>query len=184
VDAVFSDLDGRATHFGAGLVLRHSGEGRMLGEYRWLAGIQWERISLRDYSLDYELLAGPRAGLQGRIDFDNDYNHVTPFAGIELPRDHGQWTFAFHALFAYPLPRRGVVGHIIGPDFDLTGDTADAGNGKHFGDPSVTLGWDLTYRPAGLTFDVGTLLSQWFLEPAIHRGIDRNVLLSVTWRPE
>lgn len=184
VDAVFSDLDGRTTHFGAGLVLRRKGEWHRLGDYRWLAGIQWERVALRDYALDYELLAGPQMGLTGRIDFDTDYDHVTPFVGLELPREFGQWTSAFHVLLAYPMPRRGIVGHITGPDFDITGNTADAGYGKHFGDPSLTLGWNFTYRPAGLTFDVGTTLSQWFLEPLIHPGIDRNVLLSVTWQPQ
>jgi hypothetical protein len=184
VDAMFSDLDGRTTHFGAGLALRHSATSEMFGDYRWLAGIQWERVALRDYSFGYEVLAGPQTGLSGHIDFDTDYDHVTPFAGFELPRDFGRWTLAFHTLLAYPLPRRGFVGHITGPDFDISGDTAGAGNGKHFGDPSVTLGLDLTYRPAGLTVDLGTMLSQWFLEPLVHRGIDQNILLSVTWRPE
>jgi hypothetical protein len=184
VDAEFSDLDGRTTHFGAGLALRRDARSTMLGAYRWLAGIQWERVALRDYSFGYEVLAGPEAGLTGHIDFDTHYDHFTPFAGLELPRDFGQWTLGFHTLLAYPLPRRGVVGHITGPDFDITGDTAASGNGKHFGDPSVTLGLDLTYRPAGLTVDIGTLLSQWLLEPLIHDGIDRNVVLSVTWRPE
>jgi hypothetical protein len=184
VDAVFSDLDGRMTHVGAGLVMRCHGDGGIFGKHRWVAGVQWERIALRDYSLNYELLSGPQSGLRGSIDFDTDYDHLAPFVGLELPRDLGRWTFAFHALIAYPLPRRGIVGHINGPSFDLAGDTADAGNGKHFGDPSLTIGWDVTYRPAGLTFDVGTMLSQWLLEPLIHPGIDKNLILSVSWRPE
>lgn len=184
VDAVFEGLDGRTTHFGAGLAIGRGARSNLLGEYRWLAGVQWERVALRDYSFDYELLAGAQTGLTGHIDFDADYNHVTPFVGFELPRDLGQWTLAFHSLLAYPLPRRGFAGHIAGPDFDIAGNTDDAGNGKHFGDPSVTLGLNLTYRPAGLTFDVGTVLSQWLLEPMIHRGIDSNVLLSITWRPD
>jgi hypothetical protein len=185
VDALFTNLDGRARDFGGGLYLARDGNVRFLGLHRWIAGVLWQRVQLTDYRFDYTLVDGPRSGITGQIDFDATYDHVAPFVGLEVPREFGQWTLALHGLLAYPLPRRGVAGHITGPGFDLSGDSASAGNGKHFGDPSITLGLNIVYRPAyrpaRLSIDLGTLLSQALIEPVVHPGIDRNLLLSISW---
>jgi hypothetical protein len=116
------------------------------------------------------------------VDYSHDYGQVTPFAGIEFPRAHGRWTFAPHALLAVPLPRRGIFARMAGPGFDLHGDSAAAGNGKHFGDASLALGVDATYEPWGLTVDLGSTLTQATLERYVHEGIDHNVSLSLGWR--
>ena len=55
------------------------------------------------------------------------------------------------------------------------------GVGTPFGDPSVTLGLDVTYRPWNLTIDVGSAISQALLEPVIHKGIESNWMLSASW---
>jgi hypothetical protein len=182
VDARFEGLDGRVNHYGAGLAFSTAADGGWLGPHRWVGGLLYEEVQLRDYAWNFTILAGPAAGTSGRIDFDNDYRHITPFAGLQIVRVRGDWIVSPHALFALPLPRRGWVGHIETAQFDLHGDTADVGNGKHFGDPSVTLGLDVTYQPAHLSFDVGTALSQGLLEPVVHKGIDRNWVLSVRWQ--
>ena len=153
-----------------------------LGTVRWVGGILWQRVELRDYRLDYELLEGDDAGTTGQIDFDANYEHYTPFAGFEIPRQGARWAMTPHMLFAWPNPRRGVVGHITGPGFDLHGDQETAGAGVHFGDPSVTLGFDVTYLPAHLTVDVGTLVTQALVEPVVHKGIDTNWVISFQWR--
>ena len=64
----------------------------------------------------------------------------------------------------------------------MHGDTAEVGNGKHFGDPSVTLGLDITYqaRASELRHRHGAVAG--VLEPAIHKGIDTNWVLSVRWQ--
>jgi len=64
---------------------------------------------------------------------------------------------------------------------DLAGNQADNGAGKHFGDPSMTIGFDLTYLPWNLTFDLGTVVTQYFLEPYIHEGVDHDLLFTVRW---
>lgn len=180
--ASFDDLDGRMRHYGGGLHFALDSDSGWLGVHRWVGGVLWQRVELRDYRLTYRLLEGPSTGLTGQIDFDADYSHVTPFAGLELPRIGERWAFSPHLLAAMPIPRRAVVGHITGPGFDLRGDTAEAGAGKHFGDPSVTLGLDVTYLPARLSVDIGTLLTQRLVEPVIHRGIEANWVLSCQWR--
>jgi hypothetical protein len=182
VEARFDGLDGTMRHYGAGLAAAMTSDRGWLGDHRWVGGVLVEQIELRDYRWNFEILEGESAGTRGQIDFDNDYLHVTPFAGLQLVRERGDWTFSPHALFALPLPRRGFVGHIQTAQFDIHGDTADNGNGKHFGDPSVTLGLEITYRPAHLSFDIGTALTQNLLEPHVHRGVDSDWVLSVRWQ--
>lgn len=181
-ESQFAGLDGTATDYGVGLSLTLRGRDGWLGEHRWVTGLLWQQLRLQDYRLDYRVLEGPSAGAMGQIDFDARYSFVTPFLGLELPRRHNDWIWSPHLLFALPLPRRGMVGHIMGPGFDLRGDTAEAGNGKHFGDPSLTAGLDLTYEPLHLSVDLGATLTQWFLDPLVHRGVDSNLVLSAQWR--
>jgi hypothetical protein len=71
--------------------------------------------------------------------------------------------------------------HIDGPGFDLAGNQAANGAGKHFGDPSVTIGFDVTYLPWHVTFDLGTAVSQYLLEPQIHEGVDHDLLFTLRW---
>jgi hypothetical protein len=182
VAASFDVLDGRVNHYGAGFALSTTSDRGWLGAHRWVAGLLYESVELRDYRWNFTILEGPDAGTRGQIDFDNDYRHFTPFAGLQIERERGDWSFSPHALFALPLPRRGVVGHIQTDEFDIHGDTAEAGTGKHFGDPSLTLGFDITYRPAHLSVDVGTVLTQALIEPYVHKGIDRSWVLSVRWQ--
>jgi hypothetical protein len=182
VDARFDGLDGRMRHYGAGFAAAMTSDRGWLGDHRWVGGMLFEQVELSDYRWNFEILAGESAGTRGEIDFDNDYRHVTPFAGLQLVRERGDWTFSPHALFAIPLPRRGFVGHISTADFDIHGDQAEAGNGKHFGDPSVTLGLDVTYRPAHLSFDIGTALTQQVIEPVVHEGVNSDWVVSVRWQ--
>lgn len=181
VMASFNDLDGRLRHFGGGLRMSRSSDIGWLGAHRWVGGLLWQRVELRDYRLNYQLLDGESAGLSGTIDFDANYAHVTPFVGLELPRAGTRWAVTPHVLAAVPFPRRGVIGHITGPGFDLHGDTENVGEGKHFGDPSLTIGVDVTYLPANFSVDVGTLLTQYLLEPIGKKGIDTNWVLSGQW---
>lgn len=179
--AQFSGLDGSAEDMGLGVALRRDASLAWLGHFTWTAGVLWQQMSLRDYRYDYRIVAGPDAGDSGQIGYDADYRHVVPFAGMAWPRRGAHWAYAPHFQFALPLPRRGMDGRITGPGFDLAGNQADNGAGKHFGDPSVTIGFDLTYLPWNLTFDLGTVVTQYFLEPYIHEGVDRDLLLTVRW---
>ena len=182
VMAQFDNLNGTFDHVGVGFDAALTTEVRWLGKTRAVGGLIWQRVELSDYRLDYRLLEGPDAGLEGQIDFDATYEHLTPFFGFELPRKGARWETSMHALAAWPNPRRGVAGHITGPGFDLAGDTESAGHGAHFGDPSITLGYDVTYLPAHLTVDVGTVVTQALVEPVVHKGIDTNWVLSAEWR--
>ena len=49
-------------------------------------------------------------------------------------------------------------------------------------DPWISLGLDVTYLPANLTVDVGTLLTQRLIEPLVHKGIDADWVISFQLR--
>jgi hypothetical protein len=182
VAAQFSGLDGHVSDFGAGISIGRIITTPRLGAHLWTAGLLWQQVELRDYRFDYLITAGPQAGFRGQIDFDSNYRHVAPFVGAQITSHYGKFSLSPHVLFVLPLPRRGIVGHITGPGFDLRGNTAEVGAGKHFGDPSLSLGMSLTYEPTRLSFDIGTVLTQALLEPAFHRGVKQNYVISISMR--
>jgi hypothetical protein len=178
-EALFTDLHGTYRNIGAGFAFNKKDQG-WLGERRWVFGALYQRVELRDYRANYRVLDGPSSGATGFVDYSGDYAHVTPFAGLALPRHFETWSLTPHVLVAFPFPTRGVQGRITGPGFDLSGDTEQAGHGKHFGDTSITIGLDVTYQPWGLTFDVGTFVSQALLEQVAHKGIEQNWVISAS----
>lgn len=178
--AEFTGLDGSMRDAGLGFAVDDHVDSSWIGAFDWTAGLLYQQVRLRDYRLDYRLLDGPDAGATGIIDFSAKYTHITPFLGLGKHYDFGAWQLGPHVQMAIPQ-RRAMAGRITGPGFDVAGNTADNGAGKHFGDPSVTLGFDVTYLPWNLTVDVGSLVSQAGVEPFIHEGIDRNWALQLYW---
>jgi hypothetical protein len=177
-EALFTDLGGTYRNMGAGLAFSLQADGSWFGRREWVIGTLYQSVELRDYRATYQVLDGPSTGTTGVVDYSATYQHLTPFAGIALPRESGPWRWTAHTLLAIPLPRRGLQGRITGPGFDLSGDTDSAGNGKHFGDVSLTFGLDVTYKPWGHSVDLGSMVTQALLEPLIHKGIDRNWVIS------
>jgi len=180
--AEFASLGGRATIAGVGLALARDIASGWLKQWQVTFGIVAQRVSLRDYATAYRLLGGPSAGATGVVDYSADYNLLPALLGLSRRFERGDWTLGPHALLVMPLVRRGVEGRIVGQGFDIHGDTAEVGAGKHFGDPALAFGFDLEYRPWRAWLDVGALLSQPLAEPAMHKGIDGSVLLSVGLR--
>ena len=179
--AEFTGLSGSARNLGLGFAVRRTSSFRLWHTYEWTAGVLWQRVALRDYSFNFRILAGPDAGATGVLDYSATYSHITPFVGLAWPREYGNWGINPHLQAAMPLPRRGVVGRITGPGYDLRGDTGSSSNSRPFGDPSLTIGLDLTYQPWNLTIDLGSALSQPLLEPLIHEGVDHNWMISASW---
>jgi len=178
-EALFTDLGGTYRNVGAGVAFNLRAEHGWLGEREWLVGALYQRVTLRDYRAIYQVLEGSSAGASGVVDYSGAYTHLTPLAGLALQRHSGEWGWTPHMLLAMPLPRRGFQGRITGPGFDLSGDTTSAGHGNVFGDFSLTLGLDVTYEPWGLTLDLGALATQALVESVVHKGIDRNWVISV-----
>ena len=181
VPAEFKSLAGTARNAGFGVALRRNANLPVLQSFQWTLGALWQQVRLDNFRFDYRVLEGPDTGATGTLDYSASYSHFAGIAGLAWPRAHANWTFTPHLQLAIPLPRRGVVGRISGPGFDVRGNTAAAGAGKHFGDPSITAGFDATYRPWNLTVDAGSAVTQALVEPVVHKGIRSNWLISLRW---
>jgi hypothetical protein len=179
--AEFSGLDGKARDVGIGVALNGSAHWGWLQGFEWSAGIMWQQFKLTDYRFGYLITEGPDSGTTGTVAYSATYTHISPLLGAAWPRAHGPWRYAPHVQIAVPLPRRGIAGHITGPGFDLTGNTGTNGTAKPFGDPSVTIGFDVTYLPRNLTVDLGSTITQALVEPQIHEGVQHNVMLALHW---
>lgn len=64
VAARFDDLDGRMRHYGFGVAAAMASDDGWLGAHRWVGGVLFEQIELRDYGLDFAILEGEAAGTQ------------------------------------------------------------------------------------------------------------------------
>jgi hypothetical protein len=181
-DAEFTRLQGQARDFGIGVGVHHAIAAGVLAGSRLVAGAAWQRLDLREFSTPYVLLSGTSADASGVVDYSATYDFVVPYVGLSRPISTGRWIIEPRVLAAVPLPRQGVQGRISGPGFDLAGDTADVGAGKHYGDPWLALGMGVRYVPWNVEIDLGSVVSQAVLEPLVHRGIDHDVALSVAWQ--
>jgi hypothetical protein len=174
-DAQFTGLDGQARDAGVGLALNGNANWRWLPPFEWSAGLMWQQVRLRDYRFDYLVTGGADAGAAGTLDYSATYSYAVPFFGAAWPRVRGPWRYAPHVQVAAPLPPAPIQGRITGPGFDLAGETGD------IGDPSVTIGFNVSYEPWNLTLDLGSTLTQALLEPHIHEGVKHNLMLAAYW---
>ena len=49
------------------------------------------------------------------------------------------------------------------------------------GDGFAGIGLDILHEPSGLSVDIGTSIYQALFEGNIHKGIDKVILLNVSW---
>lgn len=179
-EAEFTGLDGTAHDTGLGVTLNGSADWRWLPWFEWSAGVLWQQMKLSDYRFDYRITEGPDAGTAGIVDFSATYTHIAPIFAAAWPRARGVWRYTPHVQVVVPLPRRGIQGHITGPGFDLSGNSADNGS-TPFGDPSVTIGFNVTYQPWHVTVDLGSTITQALVEPLIHEGVQHNLMVTGFW---
>ncbi len=177
--AEFSHPQGDVRHFGAGggavwqRPRRANG-----GATTWTFGVLWERLDLSDYTLDYRLVTGRNAGASGVLDHSATYDFVTPYVGWRHDRPLGRgWSLAPRVIGALPLPRQAFAGRITGPGFDLSGETG----GLHMGDGYVGAGLAVEHERSGFGIDLGATIYHFGAEQVIHKGIDRPIVLNLTW---
>ena len=180
-DARFGDLQGDASNLGVGLFFARDLGMPCFGTVYAAFGLIRQTLHLENSRIPYQLTSGPDSGTTGSVDYSADYAFVTPVMSISRPIRYTEWDWVPRLTVALPLPRAGVQGRITGPGFDIAGDTANIGRGRHYGDFSVTLGLAAFYKPWGMAIDLGAMVSQLLLEPFIHKGIESNWIVSVSW---
>jgi hypothetical protein len=149
--------------------------------WTWRFGAVYSRLEARDYAADYRVLSGASEGTEGVVEYSASYDFVSPMVEGEFAWTGQRWRVAPHASFFMPLPRRGFVGRLTGPGFDLTGDTASVGNGTHMGDSYLALGCRFEHRPSGLSADLGATLFAALAEGVVHKGVSRAIVLQLSW---
>lgn len=179
-DATLGNQRGAVEQTGVGLALSFRPESR---PWSVTFGAVRQRDSLQEFRVDYRLTSGPDAGASGTLDYSASYSYWIPFGTFEWRIARNPWLFSSRITGGMPLPKRGWRGRMDGPGFDISGDTDEAGYGKHMGDPFVGLGFGVTWLPMHLTLDAGALLTQLVVEPRIHQGVERAWLLNLTWEP-
>lgn len=179
-DATLSNQRGNVAQWGVGLGMRYQPEGR---PYSVTFGALRERVKLDGYRVDYRLLSGPSAGAAGTLDYSANYPYWIPFATFEWRITHAEWQFSPRFSAGVPIPTWGWRGRMVGPGFDVAGDTEKIGRGRHMGDSFAGFGLGITYSPWSLTLDAGATLNQMLLEQRVHDGIDRAWLLNFSWAP-
>lgn len=180
-DARYGDLQGDASHRGVGMFVARELDMPALGAGYSAFGLVWQGLHLDNYRIPYQLTSGPDAGTAGSVDYSALYVFLTPVMSFSRPYSFVDWNWVPRITVAMPLPKAGVRGRITGPGFDIYGDTADIGRGRHYGDFSVTFGLVAFYKPWGMSIDLGAMTSQLLLEPLIHKGIEQNWIVSVSW---
>ena len=177
--ARFSNPRGVIDHWGLGAVVAHQSSVAVAERYwSWTAGLLWEHLALRGYRLDYVMEGGATAGAAGVLDHSSTADYLTPLLGLRWTRPLGRdFTLAPWGLAAVPLPNGKFSGEISGPGFAIR----DNGRGR-IGDPYVAAGLAIEHQPSDLELDLGSALWFAFGEGVIHHGIDRALLVHLTWR--
>lgn len=182
--ASFSNPRGDYIHWGMGAALDWEAYLSPKRDKSWIItmGALFDRLDLKNYQIDYQMLTGASAGQSGVLDHSARYDFVTPFLGIQFTKILNE-SFSISPRFigGVPLPKRGWIGRITGPGFDVSGDTKVAGNGSHMGDGFAGLGFAVNHLSSGLSVDIGMSLYQALFEGKIHKGIDKVVLVNVAW---
>jgi hypothetical protein len=177
----FGRFDGRISQFGAGITATWRNHSGWMDGSEWMGGVLWQRLALDDMATTYTVLDGAAAGTRGTIGYDSRYSFFTLLGGMQWHRRYAGWLFSPHWHVSLPLPRAAVAGRFTAPGLDVSGDSAQAGNGHHLGDGYLSLGLSITWLPAHLTVDLGTTLGQALLEPVVDKGIDRDLVLGIEW---
>lgn len=191
IPALPLDLPERVEITGAGGTVRHLGGGVLVerafggsaGASRWnlVAGLTIDRLERDAYAFRYRLLGGTTAGVSGTVEQSGSNDFVTPLVGLQWVRPLGSRLLLLpRAVAGAPLPAGDLHIRITGPGFDRS--TRDPGGRPgRIGDGFVALGAGLRDRASGFELDLGAALLYPLFERFTHDGIDRSLLLSLSW---
>ncbi len=182
--ANFSNPRGDYLHYGFGAAVDWTFLKNSERHSYWTSTFEvlWDRLDLRHYAFDYQLLTGADAGASGVLDHSATYDYITPLFSLQYTKHVGnRFALSPRWVTGVPIPKRSWVGRLTGPGFDVSGDTNSVGNGKHMGDPFSGFGLAVQHLPSGLAIDIGATVNQFFLEKKVHKGIDHDVVVSVSW---
>jgi len=181
--ALFSSPGGTFTHYGVGAAWTHEiSEAGAARPTSLEAGLVVDRLILKDYRMNYRVLAGSDAFAEGVLDHSSEATFFTPFVGFEKRFSLGSSFWLIPRVMAgAPLPPADFDGRLTGPGFDLSSSDPNGKPGR-IGDGFVSLGAGLLHRRSGIEIDVGALAGFPLFESATHPGVDQSFLVHLVWR--
>src|ERR1044071_5708059 len=94
------------------------------------------------------IVSGANQGSSGVLDHSASYAYLTPFLGVKNTyRWNSKVSWSPHFRSALPLPKRGWVGRLTGPGFDVSGNTKDSRGAAAMGDGYAGFGLEIQHHP-------------------------------------
>jgi hypothetical protein len=179
--AEFSNPRGDYRHWGIGAAfLRELSPPGTDRRWTLTGGLLYDHLEIKNYQVDYRILAGRDAGVTGILDHSSDVNYVTPYIGAQYTRPLGSsWSLAPRLVGGAPLPPGDFDARLTGPGFDLSTAQGEGKPGK-IGDAFIGVSAGLIHR-SGLEIDLGTTLFYPLLEKASHPGVSKSLMVQVAW---
>jgi len=174
-DITINDVSGGGKYAGTSLaVTYHPG-----GSWRWQLGYAYADMDIKKFKTDFDTTSLIE-NFSGSFDYAGQYHINTIFYGVEMtPRKLSKnVNFSPHLIVARNSPRVGFKGRVIGPNFDISGNTETNGRGTHIPDNYMGVGINVEHIPSGFRIDLGATLYTFSLEPAAHKGIRTPLFLT------
>ncbi len=180
--AEFTAPSGAFRHHGVGVVVTRDHVGAHdTARWGYIGGLLLERLDLSDYRVHYRLLGGADAGAGGEVDHSGSNTLVTVLFGVQgIQHITPRLALTPHVIIGAPLAPGEFTTRMTGPGFDIS-TAATGGRPGNIGDAFLALGMGLRDRTSGLAIDVGAALGFPAYQRYVHEGIDRSVLVSVSW---
>ncbi|NQD37772.1 hypothetical protein HPT27_12110 [Permianibacter sp. IMCC34836] len=172
-----TDVSGDGAHYGVSVAYSK----RLYSYFHGQVGVTLERMKIRSFEVAFTTVDLP-TNFSGNVDYAATYDVVAPFLSFDWePREVlDGWLHSGRIILVWPQPHKGFVGRISGPDFDLAGDTDQAGNGKHIPDAFLGFSYSVEHQASGWRFDIGALLHTYLLEPTAHKDVGSPIFITVT----
>ncbi len=172
-----SNVDGRALHAGISLAFSQ----QYASQWGWQLGLALEYYKIGKFEIRFVTL-DQIENFEAKADYSASYHSFTPYASVAWIWDESaQWRFTTRIINAYPTPHRGFYGRVTSSNFDLSGDTEKAGNGKHI--PDFYLGWGFTveHKEWNWRIDIGASAFILLTEPQAHKGSTVDFFATVSF---
>jgi len=180
--AEFSNPRGDYLHWGiGGAFIRELSPAGAARRWTLTGGLLYDHLEIRNYQMDYRILAGRDAGVTGILDHSSDVNYVLPYLGVQYTRPLGSsWSLAPRLVAGAPVPPGDFDARLTGPGFDVSTAKGQGTPGK-IGDAFLGLSIGLIHLRSGLELDLGSTLSYPLLEKASHPGVTKALMVQVAW---
>jgi len=176
-DVDITNVSGTGKYAGASLALTLDNGGL----WRWQFGFALADLDVDKFEVDFNT-KNLDNNFSGSFDYAGRYTVRTLFLGLEMaPHVFFEgFVYSPHFIIVSNMPRVGFKGRFTGPDFDYSGSTASAGNGKHIPDNYLGMGVNFEHRTSGLRLDLGATFFAYAVEPRGHKGVSNPLFLTLS----